>query len=197
MSDPKKHPSQEDWLLWLERGEEVVGASVLEAHLRECDPCRASVALLRELRDAGRVITWSPPPDAIVERAAALPAGGSVPPVGDLEPSSLEPAGVRGAGNVTEADARIITRVFHDGEVGVLVLPPGGDGRCHIRGTMWLRSLEGDIRVVLAHDEHAIAEVIVRSGQEFEIEEFVPSGWRLEFHLPNGRGLILDEKSRG
>jgi hypothetical protein len=194
VSPIRSHPSHDDWIRWIQdrSGDD---RDALEKHVQECARCRKIVKVLRELESARRTTTWETPPDTIAAFAEKRPNEPVVAPSPETESVEWRPAGVRGVegGLATAGEARLASQVFEDGEVGILAVPPRGDGRWVIRGTIWLRRGDGDIHVSLVHGEHVIATTTVRSGADFEIEEVVGEGWHLEIRLPGGGGLRLEE----
>jgi anti-sigma factor RsiW len=194
VSPTRSHPSHDDWIRWIEEhpGDD---RTTLEKHLQGCARCREIVQVLRTLESARRASSWETPPEALAASAEKRPSEPTVVPPPETESVEWSLAGVRAVGGslATAGEARFASQVFDDGEIGILAVPPRGDGRWIIRGTIWLRRGEGDIHVSLVHGEHVISTTTVRSGVDFEIEEVVGAGWHLEVRLPGGGGLRLEE----
>ncbi len=194
MTPTDSHPSHDDWIRWVEArpGDD---RSSLTKHLETCEHCRNIVQVLRELKSAQQARRWESPPDSAAESAAERPKESAALPLPEAESVEWQESGVRSPeGSLAAAgEARLASRVFDDGEVGILAIPPHGDGRWVIRGKVWLRHDTGSIQISLVDGEHVVATTTVQSGADFVIEEVVDEGWHLEIRLPGGGGFTLKE----
>jgi len=156
---------------------------------------------LREIVErARRLATWVVPPEDLVQRVLDRPDEPALEAPrasGAVEWKPLDVRGTGGTGGAAAAGAaRLASQVFDDGEVGIVAVPPSGDGLWQIQGRVWLRRDDAAvIRVVLVDGEHVIASIATTSGRDFEIHEAVGTGWELEIHLPSGDVLVLGEPS--
>jgi anti-sigma factor RsiW len=190
---PEPHPTQELWLQWIENPESVKDSAMLEQHAKQCEECRATIALLRKLAAARRAKQWTSPPDELTDRAIKSSQETPMTPSPDFDPTESGPPEVRGAEFGKEPGARFASRVFAEGEIGILVVPPEGNGRWKIRGRIWLHEAEGNAVAHLVHGEHVVASSTTDHSGQFLIEEIVAAGWALEVHLPSGRAIKIEE----
>ena len=190
-SDP--HPSEEKWLQWIEHPQSVPDSAMLAQHAKQCEECRAVIAMLRELAVARGVRQWTSPPEDLTDRAIETSREIPITPPREFDSTESGPTGIRGSEFGREPGARFASRVFAEGEIGILVVSPEGDGRWKIRGRIWLHEAEGNTVVHLVHGEHVVASSTTDASGQFLIEEIVAGGWALEIHLPNGRAFKIEE----
>ena len=144
---------------------------------------------------AKRVDSWATPPDDVLEAAISGAREDFAPAAGD-EARDLDwaPADVRSEGAALEGEPRVLSRVTPTAEVGLVAVPPKGDGRWKIQGKIWLREPTGKrIEILLLHEDHVVASTSIESGGDFELDEFIADGWVLEIHLPDGETLTLTD----
>ena len=194
MTPSRSHPSQQEWTHWIEDPASATDPAALQQHLAKCTVCRRMVDTLRDVLKARRVSRWEAPPPGLVDRALKRPVEPAPPVPSRPRRLEWEPLDVRGGALGTAGAARLSSRVFDEGEVGIVAVPPAGDGVWQIRGKVWIRGEDpGELRVTLVHEDHVIATTTTRSGADFELEEAVGPGWTLEIHLPSGRTLTFEE----
>ena len=203
MSARRRHPSLEDWKLWIASGEQ---AGSLHDHHSTCTACRALVDTLRTVRRVRATGTWTTPPDHLTASAVAVAGRRRPPRPSRSVPLSCLPVDVRGDAVVMADDARIVAGSCEEGEVSVLVRPPLEDANWSFEARVWCSDTgqggaHGDpgatITVVLVHDDHVIRSVEVADGARARVEDVVPGRWRLEIHMPGGTTLVLDDPFAG
>ena len=193
MTPRPKHPGTGDWLRYLDG---AAGEGVeMERHLAACSSCREEVAFLRGIEGARRVPRWAAPGARARTSARTLPGGASVPPPPRRAAAvAWPPSDVRGAGLLETGGARMVSHSTPEADLGVLAVPPRGNGPWRIEGRIWLaRPATGSIRIVLVHDDHVFAARETEDGGRFTLEEVLPPGWTLEVHLPGGRTLLVKD----
>lgn len=190
-SDP--HPSSEHWLQWIEHPESVKDSAMLEQHAQQCEECRATIAVLRQFAVARGATQWTTPPEDLTDRAIESSRETPIASSPEFDPTESGPPEVRGAEFGKDPGARFVSRVFAEGEIGILAVSPEGEGRWKIRGRIWLHEAEGNTAVHLVHGEHVVASTTTDASGQFLIEEIVSAGWSLEVHLPSGRALKIEE----
>ena len=194
MSPRSTHPTHDEWLEWLQLPEAAPERPLLQRHHDACARCRDDVAVLRVVGPAVRVRTWARPPDQLRRAVRALAGSRTSPPEPrQVQRMQWEPAEVRAGTSVLPDTPRVVTRVFEEGELGLVAVPPLAGGRVRLQGRVWLRErAEGPIAVLLVDGEHVVAELAVGPDGFFELDEFVGPAWKLEVHVPGGRPLIVE-----
>lgn len=152
------------------------------------------------LSTSRRGARWMDPPEDLVRRADSAFAGGAEPlQTPRLKTREWTPVDVRSLPVLDpvalgESNAHTISRGFDGGEVGLLVVPPEGDGRWRIQGTIWLQSKsDRTLRVLLVHRDHVLHSLAIQSDELFEIEEFTPAGWSVEIHVPLLGNIVIED----
>ncbi len=138
--------------------------------------------------------TWKGPPEDVLDAAARLP--GVDPPGRADEAIAVEWSApdVRGAGPALAGEAQVIARSCPGADLSVMAIPPVGDGEWRIEGRVWLREPSPRaIRVVLVHEDHVLVQTTLQDGGRFRLRELLPVNWTLEFHLPDGTTLALED----
>ncbi len=195
MTTRSRHPAPEAWMQWLDGSLEPREAARLEAHRDACARCLAESEFLARVQTARGVAQWGTPGAPARRRARRLPGDQAVPgPIANPVRIPVTPPDVRGAGTASLDDARMVTRVFSWGEVGVLVSLPQGDDPWRIDGRVWLRSPHGKrVRLVLVHDDHVLGSTEADDGEPFCFQEMLPAGWSLEVHVPGQRPVVMED----
>jgi hypothetical protein len=138
------------------------------------------------------------PPRAVRERLRRMPAQRPAPPApARTHAVRWATRDVRGSGGSVLSGTRetlLLARSCPGAELSVMATPPAGDGCWRIEGRVWLhRADSGAIGVVLAHQDHVLAASELADGGHFCFEEPVGRGWALEFHLPHGETLRVED----
>ncbi len=186
MTPVSRHPTAEEWIAWIEAGSDP--ASEQAAHLASCAACREAADSLRELHTA-RKATWRLPPELLTRRALARrgrPAPATAQRVREIR---FAAADVR-SGATAAGEPRTLSGSTDGVRVGLLAVPRPADRHWAIRGVAWLEGA-AEVRVLLVHDDHVLADtLLVRSG-EFAFDEPSPPGWTLEVHPAAGTPLVI------
>ncbi len=194
MTKPTRHPTFDEWLVWLDAGSPAEDGSPMAEHLEGCEHCRGLVSTVRDLWRAGRSGGWRTAPGDLVDRALESLGGEPAPPL-PLQSRRLpwRPLDVRGHALPDTGAVRDLSRVVDAGEIGILATPPAGDGRWRLRGRVWLRkSTDQIVTILLVHGEHVLARVDATDGMDFLIDEEVAPGWHLEIRFPDAEPLIVE-----
>lgn len=164
------------------------------------DPDDLPEVVSRRVAEARRAPNWSSPPDDVVGGLLASPGRPPVPPSQDPQTEwklDWEVTDVRSAA-VGAGGPRLLTHVFEDGELALTADPPQGDHGWQIRGTVWIRdSSDGPVNLLLLVEDHVVVTATATSGEAFLLEEFLPPGWSLEVHLPNGKCVVVIDPGVG
>jgi len=194
MTPRRPHPDAAAWSRWIDDPASAAEGAELEAHLESCASCRRLVEMLREVHVARRVARWDSPPETAVWAALSRPAEPAPARPGRPRRVDWEPVDVRGVGLGATGLARVASQALRDGEVGIVAVPPGPEGRWRITGKVWTHGRPtATAEIVLVHDDHVVG--VTRTGEsgDFELEEVVGPGWSLEIHLPGGETVTLEE----
>jgi hypothetical protein len=189
------HPSLEDLLRWREGELAAAPAKAVQEHVDACAQCAGESSLLDEIVLARRTSRWTSPPARLREKVRRFP-GAVDTPAAPLSSQGLQwsPPDVRGGGLGGATENRVVSQVFPHAEVGIVAVPPRGDGSWRIEGRVWLeQNDERPIQLLLVHDDHVIARSRTHDGDFFSFDEVVGPGWVLEVHLPRGEVLTLED----
>jgi hypothetical protein len=159
------------------------------------DPNDLPEAVSRRVDAARKFPQWTAPPDELVSDLLVSPERPSAPITKESAWTlDWEVTGVRSPGIQMESH-RVLTQVFDDGELALTADPPAGDRGWQIRGTVWFRDpSRGPVSIVLLVEDHVVGSVSAQSGETFSLEEFLPPGWSVEVHLPNGKTLTIADQ---
>lgn len=145
-------------------------------------------------RFLGELGTWKSPPEDVLDAAARVP--GIAIPSEAVETVEVEWSApdVRGSGAALAGEAQVVARSCPGADLSVMAIPPVGDGQWRIEGRVWLRQPSSQaIDVVLVHDDHVLSQTSLRDGGRFRMDELLPARWRIEFHLPDGTVLTMED----
>lgn len=198
MTSRSTHPTLDEWRDWSRGTLSAQRRAQLDAHLRSCQPCSKDARLVTALRAASRVGPMEAPPRAVRERLRRLPAQRPAPPASARAHAVRWAArDVRGGGGSLLSGTQetlLLARTCPGAEISIMATPPSGNGSWRIEGRVWLhRAAAGTIGVVLAHQDHVLAASELSDGGHFCFEEPVGRGWSLEFHLPHGNTLRVED----
>jgi hypothetical protein len=194
MTPRPRHPDPAAWSQWIDDSVSTPDAAELERHLETCAGCRRLVGLLREVRTARRIARWDTPPESVVWPAMSRPAEPPPRLPRRARRADWQPLDVRSGGLGATGEARTASHALADGEVGIVAVPPGPEGRWRITGKVWRHGgPSGSADVVLAHADHVVAVTRTGAAGDFEMEEVVGPGWSLEIHFPDGPTVTLGE----
>lgn len=195
MNPRSPHPTLEDLLRWREGDLSSARGAALQEHVATCLRCASESELLDEVVHARRARSWTSPPARLREKVRRFP-GAIDTPSAPRHSQGLQwaPPDVRGGGLGGGTENRVVSQVFPGAEVGIVAVPPRGDGSWRIEGRVWLEKKDDrPIQLLLVHDDHVIARSKTSDGDFFSLEEVVGPGWVLEVHLPVGEVLTLED----
>ncbi len=115
-----------------------------------------------------------------------------IPPPGSPE-QHIRPDDIRSSAVAEPGVGSMITRNLPGADVTLMVTPPEGDDLWTIRGRIWLDPPDDTvgIKAALCQGENVLAVEDVSELGEFELRDILVGAWSLEFHLSDGRCMVV------
>ena len=193
MNARRSHPTLDAWLAWLSQDQRDRD---LADHLGSCASCGILVDSLVRARSARARGSWRAPNEDVLVRTLGLGMEDPLPSLGSRQQVQWNTAGIRGEGAASVADdATIVAGSCPAGEISVLVRPPLMNAAWSFECRVWLHDAAPTLHAVIAllHEDHVLRRCQARDGETVCFEEVVAEGWTLEFHLPGGDSIVLED----
>lgn len=146
---------------------------------------------------ARRAGPWASPSEVAVTLALSRSIEAAPPRGQDVGASEVTAVDLRAAaasaGLESAARELVVSRVFPQGELALVVRESDAARVFLVRGRVWLTAGAQSVRVLLLDGDHVVADARHESGEEFRFEEPLGRGWELEVHLPDGGVVRVSE----